>query len=672
MAARANAHFYVTDHMGKEIAGLPRLWMDIDALARTETTVDVSIRAEFRGAFLIITGSGSTGRPKFFAVTHAQCLARISLTGEALSLSPADRHATLIHLDFASAKDRCLATLFSGGAVVLSDRKSNPISFCHEQGVTVLSATVFHMERLLASLPNGTRNALVSLRALLVTASTVSDGLRRRITETLSQALHVRYATNESGHLTIVQPDEALGSPGTVGRPSAGVEIEVVDALGQTVPTGRIGLIRVKSPGMVDGYLNDDEATGLAFKGGWFYPGDLGEFAPNGHLIFHGRADHMMIMNGINIYPAEIERVVSWHPAVRDVVAVPLPSIIHQDIPVCAVVLQTGVQVSEKQLLDFAAQRLGSRGPKKVFMLERIPRNEQGKLIRPQLMREIAASLQRERGKESTPAALPATPDNLGRVKLRQPAKQMRIHLNCPAPVDLDSIDDWLESALEIGIGPCHCLVTQPVDSGHEQITGLMWRILLLNSALLQAARIPAFDPGCVLRIDRDRQSPSTWTATVAVAQIDHIPRQCYSIAGDGAAKLIQWMMGKPRTPENSKCSSMPCKNKCCNPCCAWPWPANPLFPCSAPPTRWTSLSAILGLASINWAGVESPGGWTEHNRSGLSHRIEAGAKQGLVRQPSTNGRPAGAAAWCGGDRRRGYACGAPTWLADCCKAGRS
>ena len=128
----------------------------------------------------------------------------------------------------------------------------------------------------------------------------------------------------------------------------------------------------------------------------------------------------------------------------------------------------------------------------------------------------------------------------------------MRIHLNCPAPVDLDSIDDWLKSALEIGIAPCHCLVTQPVDSGHEQMTGLMWRILLLNSALLQAARIPAFDPGCVLRINRDGQSPSTWMATVAVAQIDHIPRQCYSIAGDGAAKLIQWMMGKPRTPENS------------------------------------------------------------------------------------------------------------------------
>ena len=165
---------------------------------------------------------------------------------------------------------------------------------------------------------------------------------------------------------------------------------------------------------MVDRYLNDDEATRLAFKDGWFYPGDLGQFAPNGHLIFRGRADHMMIMNGINIYPAEIERVVSRHPAVRDVVAVPLPSIIHQDIPVCAVVLQTGAQLSEKQLLDFAAQRLGSRGPKKVFMFERIPRNEQGKLIRPQLMREIAASLQREHGKESTPAASPAMPDNLG------------------------------------------------------------------------------------------------------------------------------------------------------------------------------------------------------------------------------------------------------------------
>jgi acyl-coenzyme A synthetase/AMP-(fatty) acid ligase/D-alanine-D-alanine ligase-like ATP-grasp enzyme len=563
MAAGAGARILATDCADADGAGLARLPVDIDALSKVEAPIDVNVRVDSPQApWLIITGSGSTGRPKLFPVTHAQFHARISLTGESISLSQNDRYASLPHLDFTSPKVKCLAALFAGAAVVLFDRSQlNPVVLCREYRVSILDATVFHVEQILAALTGDAKDMLGSLRVLLVGSSTVSDGLRRRVLKTLSQALYIHYGTTESGLLAIAGPKDVLSPPETVGRPPAGVSVEVVDAGGQALPPGKIGQIRAKSPGMIDRYLDDEQATQLAFKDGWFMPGDLGKFTPDGCLVYCGRADHMMIMNGINIYPAEIERVITGHPAVRDAAAVPLRSTVHQDIPVCAVVLRNAPHATENELLDFTRQRLGSHGPRRIVVLEHIPRNEQGKLIRPQLMHDIAGKLRtRIRTAEKDNALLQDSNEmttlrqpmrQAAQQPLRQPMRQFKINLNCPAPVDLDSIDGWLKSALAIEIYPCNCSIAQAGHSSRTLMPGLIWRILLLIRDLLQSARIPAFDPGRVLRIEQDQKRLSNWTATVAVVNIDHIPPRCYAIAIEEAVKIVLWAMGRARTPEN-------------------------------------------------------------------------------------------------------------------------
>ncbi|MDO8958203.1 MAG: AMP-binding protein [Rhodocyclaceae bacterium] len=556
MTARVKARILATDHGEAEsIAGLSWVPVDIAALEKSAAQIDAGVRENSPAApWLIITGSGSTGNPKLFAVTHAQFLARTALAGAQFALSPADRLASLAHPDFTSPKERYLAALFAGASVVLFDRgRVDPLALCRDRQVTVLDATVFHVERLLGTLRGGTMNRLGMLRVLLLSASTVNDGLRRRIAAGLSHALHVRYGTNETGPLTIVRPDEILGTPGSVGNPPAGVEVEVVDSRGRPLPAGRTGLIRVKSPGMIARYLDDEAASARAFRNGWFMPGDLGRFAPNGHLVFCGRADHMMIMNGINIYPAEIERAVSRHPAVLDVAAIPLRSAMHQDLPACAVVLREQAQVTKQALLDFAFRHLGSHGPKQLVVLERIPRNEQGKPIHAQLLREIEDGLRRKRGTAPPRATPPILSVGTGLTRLRQPARQTRIRLADPAAANLDAIDDWLKSCLATEIEPCGYPVGRPADIESKQMAGLAWRVLLLYRTLLQAARVPVFDPGRVLGIAPDRGHPPAWLATVAVVQIDQISPQCHSTACTEAVRLIEWMADKSRTPENTE-----------------------------------------------------------------------------------------------------------------------
>lgn len=549
MVARTHAHSLASDFATTDSAGLNCLRIDIAALAANNSPIDKAIHVTAPQApWLLIAGSGSTGHPKLFAVSHAQFYSRTKLAGAQLALSPNDRLATLSPLDFTSPKERYLTALFAGASVVLFDRgRADPLALCRDRRITVLDATVFHIERLLGTLPGTAKNQLGMLRVLLLSASTVSDGLRQRIAASLGPALHVRYGTNETGPLTIVRPDEVMGTPGTVGRPPAGVRIEVVDSSHRELPIGAVGMIRVKSPGMINHYQDDEQASRHAFREDWFMPGDLGKITQDGQLIFCGRNDHMMIMNGINIYPAEIERVVSLHPAVRDAVAVPLRSDLHQDMPVCAVTLQPSARITQRELLDFARQHLSSHCPQRIIVLERIPRNEQGKLQRQQLARAIAAQIRPQTQRVRIIQSLVV---NNWKVRPQQPMRNMQIRFHCANPPDLAAIDKEF-AALEIASEPCNSPYPPPWNPMFEPFAELAWRILLLSKALLQAANFPVFDSGCVLRIEQDGNNSASWVTTVAVVYIDNLPLRCLTVAQNEAVRLVLWLAQKPLTAES-------------------------------------------------------------------------------------------------------------------------
>jgi len=395
MAAEANVRLLLTDIAGSNPAGLPALIVDIDSLARMSMPIDGSVRdAQPKAPWLIITGSGSTGRPKHIQISHAVCRARMSLYTDVVSTTWEDRIASLIHPDFPSAKNQYLSALFSGASICLYDRaRTNPIQLCSRRNVTVLYAAVIHVERMIRSAPAGSRNLLGGLKALVPAGSVVSDGLRARAVEVLTPNLYVRYGTIETGPITDAVPSEVLSSRGTVGRPLKGVQLEVIDPQGNSLPPGEVGRIRIRSPGMVHAYLDDDIASRSAFSDGWFLPNDIGKITADGQLVFLGRADQMMISDGINIYPAEIETVVCGHPAVQDAAAIPLHSPLHQDIPVCAVTLRHGAVVTEQELVEFAFQRLGSRHPRRIFVFESMPRSEQGKILLEELGLKIMQKL---------------------------------------------------------------------------------------------------------------------------------------------------------------------------------------------------------------------------------------------------------------------------------------
>jgi cyanophycin synthetase len=122
------------------------------------------------------------------------------------------------------------------------------------------------------------------------------------------------------------------------------------------------------------------------FEDGWFYPRDLASRSDNAPLLFHGRADDVMILNGINIFPSAIEDTLEGHPDVREAVAYPIKLRVHGEIPVAAVILEEGAHERDvPQLMYFCRQVLGIRAPRDILVVDRIPRNAAGKPLRREL-----------------------------------------------------------------------------------------------------------------------------------------------------------------------------------------------------------------------------------------------------------------------------------------------
>jgi acyl-CoA synthetase (AMP-forming)/AMP-acid ligase II len=172
--------------------------------------------------------------------------------------------------------------------------------------------------------PDRARRDLSSLRSVLLGGAPASPQLIDRVRTTLGVAVSVRYSSTEVGIATASLPDDppdVLAT--TVGKPTPGVELRVVDADDRSRPAGTVGEVVVRSPATMRGYWRDPAATAATIDAeGWVHTGDLGFLDEAGYLHLRGRQSEMFIRGGYNVYPAEIEDLLARHPKVARVAVV--------------------------------------------------------------------------------------------------------------------------------------------------------------------------------------------------------------------------------------------------------------------------------------------------------------------------------------------------------------
>lgn len=479
---------------------------------------------------LIISGSGTTGKSKFIPVTHIQMYERLKLDSECYDLEASDVMASMVHFDYYVGKIRLLGMMAAGGAYCLLPKNVRfELSWIEHFKITVLQGSVFHFEQILKNKEPKGKTSFLSLKILGISMSTVSESLRKRLFEVFGVPLHIIYGTNECSALSVLKVHEH-SDPMSVGRILDGVELEIVDTHRKPVVLGNIGEIRARSAAMVDGYYNDPISTDAAFRDGWFYPGDLGCFSENGELIYCGRSDHMMIMNGINIYPAEIEAIMITHPDVIDAASMPIHHSIHQDIPVCALVLQEGSMFTSKELLAYGYARLGARSPKEVLIIDQIPRNTNGKLIRDELSRLMVDTLSKNKYSKKPSRVF------------SQPKRFWTIELSLPENIDTASVERWLEV---FGVDKHTCNTS---DYKKHSLRSVIHKGLCLLNFVAQESGIPIFYVGEVVGINPKNEN--TYRVLLKIADIDYIPEYAYRMLVDTTFSTLLKILSTPITSE--------------------------------------------------------------------------------------------------------------------------
>ncbi|RLA43458.1 MAG: hypothetical protein DRR06_12075 [Gammaproteobacteria bacterium] len=394
IALRTKASIIISDFSGEGF-GLQRLLLDLPAMMDSkERTAPYLCGQNQDMPASIVIGSGTTGEPKIFSVTHSGTAARIRIYLASLPILTQERYFIVTAYDFYSAQLCIWACFVAGGTAVLRERKQSSIlTICDRLGVDHLALTVVQAQRLLDQTPveEPVSPRLPRLKSLSVWGSLVDDEFLPRLQQRLCSYACVRYGTNEVGAATTTSPWCQDRIPGSVGKPVSGVEIEIVDEHDQPSATGTVGLIRMRAEGMFAAYEGNPEASAKALRNGWYYPGDVGQFDPQGELIFKGRADDLIIYEGVNIYPREIEDVLEQHPAVLEAVVFPL-TLKGNQVPAAAV--RVSVQVSEKELLDFCRQYINWRAPRWILLMEEFPRNAAGKILKRQIREELVKKLQ--------------------------------------------------------------------------------------------------------------------------------------------------------------------------------------------------------------------------------------------------------------------------------------
>lgn len=194
------------------------------------------------------------------------------------------------------------------------------------------------------------------------------------------------YGASEGGG-TLCPPDEWLKYPGTVGRAFPGGDIKILDEQGQPLPPGSIGLVYMKSYTQDRfKYRNDPDKTRAAYAGDYFTAGDMGYLNEEGYLFITDRRIDMIISGGMNIYPAEVERVLILHPEVMDCAVFGVPDAVLGEAVQAAVQLRPGVRRTPRLTLELlrhmSTQLAFAKLPRRISYVERLPRDPSGKLFK--------------------------------------------------------------------------------------------------------------------------------------------------------------------------------------------------------------------------------------------------------------------------------------------------
>ena len=351
---------------------------------------------------MIIYTSGTTGKPKGAVITHAnQLIQHGYINAVEWGIGADDRYLVTTPLAHRTGLGRLTNALCLGGTVVVMDKfdAAQAVELIRRERITVLGMVPTVARMLLPHIERDP-DKCSSLRRLIVTGEAFPVELKRRVISLLPNAqIYSFFAMTEAGAVTSLGHAEQFTHPASVGRPTPGVEIRLIDAAGRDVAVNEVGelLVRAGAPGRyttLRAYYNRPQETAAAIRDGWFCTGDLARRDAEGYLYIVDRKKDMVLSGGFNIYTKEVEQALLSHEAVADAAVIGVPDAVYGEAVAAFVELKPGAAASAETLIEHCRTLIaGYKKPKHVFFVDALPRNALGKALKNELRRMAAEKL---------------------------------------------------------------------------------------------------------------------------------------------------------------------------------------------------------------------------------------------------------------------------------------
>jgi malonyl-CoA/methylmalonyl-CoA synthetase len=379
-AQKAGARLHTLDQNGEGSLSLLADQMPTDYDNRPREDDDLAA---------ILYTSGTTGRSKGAMLTHGNLASNSQTMVKYWQFTEDDvlLHALpIFHTHGLFVATNCL--MMAGGSMLFLPKFDLDQVLAALPKATAMMGVPTFYTRLLAS-DRFTRDVAAHMRLFISGSAPLSAEVHKEFRERTGHAILERYGMTET-NMNTSNPYDGARRPGTVGFPLPGVGLRVVDArTGRELPDGEVGIIEIKGPNVFLGYWRMPEKTAQEFRAdGYFITGDMGRVDEDGYVSIVGRSKDLIISGGFNVYPAEVEALLDELPGVAESAVIGVPHPDFGEAVVAVLAPKPGAELGQDAVQASLNDRLAKfKQPKKVHILEALPRNTMGK-IQKNVLRE--------------------------------------------------------------------------------------------------------------------------------------------------------------------------------------------------------------------------------------------------------------------------------------------